>query len=295
MSQENWTPLKIVKATSDYFAGQGVGEARLDAELLLADVLGIERIGLYTEFDRILSADEVDRYREMVRERAAGRPAKYITGRSEFYSIGLAVDERALIPRPETELLVEHGLEIVRERAGGEFPLVVDLCTGTGAIAIAMAVTFPDASYIATDSSPGAVDLARSNATACGARDRIEFLIGDLFEPLVTMGLEGKVDLIVTNPPYVSDAEWRELPREIREHEPRQALAAGPRGTEVQERILEGAVAFLRDSGVLLMEMDDSQRDALEEAAGRVEEYAAAKFHADYQRLLRVVEVGRKR
>lgn len=295
MSRESWTPLKIVKATSDYLAGHGVGEGRLDAELLLAEVLGVERIGLYTEFDRILTAEEVDRYRELVRERAAGRPAKYITGRSEFYSIDLAVDERALIPRPETELLVERGLEIMRDHAGGEFPLVVDLCTGTGAIAIAMAVNFPDASYIATDSSPGAVDLARSNAAACGARDRIEFLIGDLFEPLVTMGLEGRVDLVVTNPPYVSDDEWRELPREIRKYEPREALAAGPRGTEVQERILEGAAAFLRGSGVLLMEMDDSQRDALEGAAGRVEEYAAAKFHTDYQRHMRVIEVEMKR
>jgi len=294
VNQERWTPLKIVKAAADYFAGRGVGEPRLDAELLLAEVLGVDRIRLYTDFDRVLSDSEVDRYRELVRERASGRPAKYIIANCEFYSVELAVDERVLIPRPETEHLVDRALEILREGAWDAFPLVVDLCTGSGAIVIALAVNFPDASYVATDSSPGAVELARANAASAGVREKTEFLIGDLFETLATMGLEDRVDMVVTNPPYVSEDEWRDMPREITGWEPREALVAGPRGSEVQVRILKDALAFLRPGGVLLMEMDPAQGDELERAAARFGGWGPPRFIPDYAKRLRVMEVEKK-
>jgi release factor glutamine methyltransferase len=293
VTQEPWTALRILQTTVDYFAGHGVEEARLDAELLLAEALGVERIKLYTDFGRALTDDEVARYRAFVKERAAGRPARYIIGRSEFYSIELKVDERVLIPRPETEILVERALEILNARSGDEFALVADLCTGSGAVAIAIARNFEEANLIATDVSPQAVELARENAATARVRDRIEFLIGDLFEPLVMMGLEGRVDLIVTNPPYVSDADWPRLPREIRKFEPRKALVAGPRGTEVQERIIADAADFLKPGAALLLEMDPSQRDALASALVPSGRYEEPVFHKDYARRLRVLEARR--
>lgn len=293
MTQEPWTALKILQTTVDYFVDHGVAEARLDAELLLAEALGVERIRLYTDFTRVLTDEEVARYREFVKERTAGRPAKYIIGRSEFYSIGLKVDERVLIPRPETEILVERALEMLRARSAEEFALVVDLCTGSAAVAVAIARNFEEANIIATDVCPQAIDLARANAADCGVRERIEFLIGDLFEPLVMMGLEGKVDLIVTNPPYVSEGDWAKLPREIRKFEPRRALVAGPRGSEVQERVIGEAADFLKAGGTLLVEMDPSQRDTLAAAVAECGGYAEPVFHKDYGRSLRVLEVRR--
>ncbi|MCD6404699.1 MAG: peptide chain release factor N(5)-glutamine methyltransferase [Planctomycetes bacterium] len=291
VAEEVWTTVKILKWTTEYFRKHHVAEPRLDAELLLSAVLGVERISLYTHFDRQLADDELARFRALVEERAAGRPAKYITGRTEFYSRALAVDERVLIPRPETEIVVERALAILTAGPDTRFPLVADICTGNGAIAVALATNFTGATYIATDSSPGAVEVARDNAVENGVREKIEFLIGDLFDPLVTMGLEGKVDLVVSNPPYVSEAEWTKLPREIRKYEPRAALVAGADGTEIQKRLLDDARTFLCPGGTLLLEMDSSQREALEETVAGFEEYALPTFHQDYARHCRVLEV----
>ncbi len=291
VAEEVWTSVKILKWTTEYFRKHHVAEPRLDAELLLSTVLGVERIDLYTHFDRQLTDDELTRFRALVKERAAGRPAKYITGRTEFYSRALAVDERVLIPRPETELIVERALTVLASGSDSRFPLVADICTGSGAIALALATNFSGATYIATDSSPGAVEVARGNAIENGVRDKIEFLIGDLFWPLVTMGLEGKVDLVVSNPPYVSESEWANLPPEIRKYEPRAALVAGPDGTEIQKRLLDDARTFLCPGGTLLMEMAPSQREALEETVAGFEEYAPPTFHQDYARHCRVLEV----
>jgi release factor glutamine methyltransferase len=293
VDNEVWTPLKLLKWTAEYFKKYNVEEPRLDAELLLANVLGVDRIMLYAGFERVIGDDELKAFRGFVKERAAGRPAKYILGRTEFYSLAFRVDERVLIPRPETELLVERTLSILKDRAAGEFPLVVEIGTGSGAIAIALAKNFAGANFVATDVCADALELARDNAKANGIEGKIEFLKGDLLEPLVTMGLEGKVDVIVSNPPYVSEDGWRALPREIREHEPRLALVAGPEGTEVQVRIVDEARNFLRPGGALLEEMDSRQKDALSEAAARYEGYAAPVFYQDYAKLWRVVELVR--
>ncbi len=295
MPQEPWTPLTIIKTTADYLAGRGVEEPRLDAELLLSNVLGIDRIGLYTGFERVLTGRELDHYRELVRQRAAGRPCKYITGRTEFYSIELAVDERSLIPRPESEHVVERALDVLGGRREEDFALVVELGTGSGAIIIAVAANAADAGFVATDVSADALELARSNAAAAGVAGKIEFVRGDLFDPLVVMGLECRVDMLVSNPPYLSEKQWECLPRSITGYEPREALVAGPNGTEVEERILEGARLFLRPGGVIIMEIDPSQRDYLMTAASSFCEYGQVRFFADYARRPRVMEVEKKK
>jgi release factor glutamine methyltransferase len=294
VSDEIWTTLRILKTTTEYFKKHDIAEARLDAEILLAHVLDCERIHLYPDFEHPLDEGELARYREAVRARAAGRPAKYITGRTEFFSLPFAVDERVLIPRPETELLVERGLELLKKNSGGEFALVLDLCTGSGAVVVALAANFADANYIATDISPGAVELARTNASAGNARERIEFLIGDLFEPIVTMGLDGRFDLILSNPPYVSESEWQALSREIRGFEPRGALVAGPAGDEVERRIVREAHDFLRPGGTLLVELDPSQKKALEDEAVETKGYLAPVFHKDYAQRDRILELEKK-
>lgn len=294
MESETWTPLKLLNWTADYFAGHGVEESRLDAELLLAKVLGIDRIMLYAGFERVVTPAELAAYRAMVKERAAGRPAKYIIGRTEFYSRAFLVDERVLIPRPETELLVEHGLCALRASDTAEFQLVAEIGAGSGAIVVSLAADFPDANYVATDISPAALDVARANARAHGVAAKIEFVSGDLFDPLATTGLEGRVDLIVCNPPYVREDDWAGLPREIREHEPKGALVAGPEGTEFHFRLIDEAHGFLRPGGLLIVEMDNNQKDAIAGRGALHEEYTAPVFHQDYARLWRVFELKRR-
>lgn len=293
MENESWTPLKLLDWTTKYFDKNNVEQPRLDAELLLAHVLGIERIMLYTGFDRVLDDEQLSRFRAFVRERAAGCPAKYILKRCEFYSLSLAVDSRVLIPRPETELLVERALAILAARETAEFPLVVEIGVGSGAISIALAASFPNAAYVATDVSTQALEVARANAAAHSLDARIEFIAGDLFDPLATMGLEGRVDLIVSNPPYISEEEFKALPREIRNYEPACALVAGPEGTEVHIRILDSAASFLAPGGVLLMEIDPAQRARLEAEVGERPQYSKPLFHRDFARLDRVIEVSR--
>ena len=294
MENQVWTPLKLLSWTAEYFAKHGVEEARLDSELLLAKALGVERIMLYAGFERVVSPEELARFREMVRQRAAGRPAKYIIGRTEFRSLQFAVDERVLIPRPETELLVERALAVLGESAEGDFQLMVEIGTGSGAIAVAVAANFAEANIIATDESAGAVEVARANAKTNGVEGRIEFLRGDLFEPLSPLALEGRVDLIVSNPPYVSEVQWKKLPREIREHEPKAALAAGPEGIEMLKRLIVEAPQYLRSGGTLLLEMDPEQRGDVERIVSESGDYDSLDFHQDYGRLWRVAQLSRK-
>ena len=292
--KETWTSLKLLKWTTDYFAKHGVEEPRLDAEILLARTLGIERIMLYAGFERVIAGDELARFREQVKERAAGRPAKYITGRTEFYSLPFLVDERVLIPRPETELLVERALALLKAAPPETRPVVVEVGTGSGAIIVATAANHAGARYVATDISDEALDVARANAEMSGVTAAIEFHGGDLFEPLDRLALAGHVDILISNPPYVSEDGYARLPRDIRAYEPRVALVAGPRGTEVHERILDRAHVYLKPGGTLLMEMDNDQKPRLEEYAAKSGRYQAALFHQDYARLWRVIEIMRR-
>lgn len=249
---ETWTPLKLIAWTQGYFARAGVDAPRLTAELLLARALSCDRVRLYLDFDKPLGAPELAAFRELVRRRAEGEPTAWLTGRREFLRHAFGCDARALVPRPETELLAEAAIQALPE--GGR---LLDLCTGTGCIALSAALARPAATVVATDLSPEALALAAENAAALGAR--VELLRGDLFAPLPA-GV--RFDVLVSNPPYVPSGELAGLSREVR-REPRLALDGGPDGLALLRRIVAGARQWLLPGGLLLLEMHERHGEPL--------------------------------
>jgi release factor glutamine methyltransferase len=213
--------------------------------------------------DATLSPEERDRLDSLVARRRRGEPLQYLEGSVPFGPIEVAVDGRALVPRPETEQVWEAAVGCLQEAGPGT--VIVDLGTGSGVLALALKHAFPAARVLGVDVSAGALDLARANAAANGLD--VEFLHGDLFEP-IDSALRGRVDLVVSNPPYVTEADWPRLPTEIRDHEPRSALVAGPEGTEVLARIAEEAYWWLGVGGRLVCEIGETQGVAVGELFG---------------------------
>ncbi|HYB99681.1 MAG TPA: peptide chain release factor N(5)-glutamine methyltransferase [Candidatus Limnocylindrales bacterium] len=246
--------LDYLRLTEGFLAGKGIDSPRLDSELLLASVLGMTRVQLYTSFERPLSREEVDAYRALVRRRAAREPVAYILGRREFWSLEIEVDRRVLVPRPETELLVEQALQILRARvaAGADAVRVADVGTGSGAIAVAIAKEIPQASVVATDRSEAALEVAPRNACRHGVEGRIEWVSGDL---LTALSGRGAFDLIVANPPYIRSGEVAALPPEVRDWEPRMALVAGEDGMDSTRPLVLGAPELLAPGGWLAVEV----------------------------------------
>lgn len=249
----SWTPLKLIAWTQDFFAKKGVDAPRLTAELLLAHALSCDRVKLYLDFDKPLGDPELARYRELVRRRADGEPTAYLLGRKEFYGRPFRVDPRVLVPRPETELLLEAALAALPE--GGR---ALDLCTGSGCLGISLALERPSAQVLATDVSEDALAVARENAAALGAV--VEWAAGDLWAA-VHAGA-GPFDVIVSNPPYVPAKELPGLSREVR-REPCIALDGGEDGLGVLRRIVAGAPSRLSPGGTLCLEMHETHADVL--------------------------------
>ncbi len=247
MSDEAWTPLRLITWTQGFFAKGGVDAPRLTAEILLAQALSCDRVRLYLDFDKPLGAPELAAFRELVRRRAAGEPTAWLTGRREFLGHAFRVTPAVLVPRPETELLVEAALAHLPPEGA-----LLDLCTGSGCIAISAALARPDARVVATELSPEALAVARENATALGAK--VEWLEGDLDGP-VEAG--ERFDVIVANPPYVPAGEIAGLSREVR-REPRMALDGGSDGLDTLRRIVSCAPSRLRREGLLVVEMHES-------------------------------------
>ena len=277
MTDEAWTPLRLIAWTQGFFAKGGVDAPRLTAEILLAHALTCDRVRLYLDFDKPLGAPELAAYRELVRRRAAGEPTAWLTGRREFLGRSFRVDPRVLVPRPETELMVEAALDLLPEAGAA-----LDLCTGSGCIAVSLALSRPGARVTATEISPGALALARENAAALGAP--VDFLEGDLFAPLPP---DLRFDLVVSNPPYVPAGEIEGLSREVR-REPRIALDGGPDGLDVVRRVVAGAPVRLRPGGALVVEMHETHAEILPAlclAAG----FAEAATHRDLASLPRWV------
>ncbi|HET6441140.1 MAG TPA: peptide chain release factor N(5)-glutamine methyltransferase [Phycisphaerae bacterium] len=286
-----WTVGRLLEWTQKFFEKKGIAQPRLEAEILLAHALGAERIGLYLAYEREVEADARARFREWVRRRAEGEPTRYLVGGCEFMSLAFKVGPGCLIPRPETELLVEE----VMARCGktrGHAPAaegasaraavaVIDLCTGCGCVAVSVAVHMPESNVVATDISASALAMARVNAAAHGVADRVAFLEGDLYEVLEAAGA-APADYLVANPPYVAEAEWETLQPEIRNHEPREALVAGPEGAEVIERIVQGAPAYLKPGGTLLVEIGASQGPAVRDLAAGVRGLVDVEIRKDY-------------
>ena len=244
---EPWSILRLLTWTTARFAERGIESPRLDAEVLLAHVLRTDRLSLYTRFDQPLVRAELDAYRDLVRRRLKGEPVAYLTGRKEFWSLGLAVDPRVLIPRPETELVVEAALEMTRDAPPG---ILADVGTGSGAIALALKKERPAWRVLATDISAPALDVARANAARLGLA--IELLEGDLLAPLAPFA---PLDLIACNPPYLGDAELPSLMPDVRDHEPRVALTPGADALGLIRRVVADAPALLRPDAALVLEI----------------------------------------
>jgi len=282
--EEQWTVLNVLQWTTQYFNEKGFEQPRADAEVLLAHALGVERIQLYLNYDKPLAAEELALFRGLVRRRASFEPTQYITGKQEFWSLDFEVTPAVLIPRPETEVLVEKALEI----AGDEPSLVLDIGTGSGAIAVAMAHERTGMRIIAADKSWSAIEVARRNAARHGVANRIFFVVTDLFGAVAPLPL---FDLIVSNPPYVSDAELLDLSAEIANYEPRSALrGGGKRGLALIRKILEEFHARLKPKGSLLMEIGLGQAEILE---AEFSECLAGRFQfvEDYSGVKRVLHV----
>lgn len=235
--------------------GAGLPTARRDAEWLLAAVLGVERFPLCLDPRRAVSAEAAGEFRSRIERRTAQEPVQYIAGFDEFGGLRLKVGPGALIPRPETEIVVERALQLEREH--GPWRVAVDVGTGTGAIACALAAAVPRLEVLAVERSVGALALAATNISTLGLGGRVRLVAGDLLEPLA--GLAGAVDLVVSNPPYIPTGELGGLPTEVRDWEPREALDGGPDGMAVHRRLIAESRRFLRPGGWLLMEIGERQ------------------------------------
>jgi len=270
------TLLDYLRLTTDFLAAKKIDTARLDAELLLGAVLGMARVQLYTNFERPLAREEIDRYRELVRRRAAREPVAYILGLREFWSLDFEIDRRVLVPRPDTELLVETAVAVLKGRADEPLLRVADIGTGSGAVAVAIAKEVPNSRVVATDKSQAALELAPRNASRHGVEDRIEFVSGDLCAPL--HGRE-PFDLIVSNPPYIKSGEMAALDPEVRDWEPRLALVSGPDGMDATGVLVESALEVLMPGGFLWVEVG-TQAVAVRECF-RSNGYTDIRVHRD--------------
>jgi len=253
MSGELWTVQKVLTWTANRFAERGKLPARLEAEVLLAHVLACTRVSLYMNFDRPLDAAELAAYRELVKRRLGGEPAAYLTGKQEFWSLPLAVDARVLVPRRDSETLVEAALELL---AGRVAPRVLDIGTGSGALALALARSRPDAEVEATDVSQDALAVARANAAALGL-ERVVFHHGDL-----AAGARGPFALVLSNPPYIRAGDLAGLQPEV-QREPRLALDGGADGLEVYRRLVPAVLPLLAEDGGLALEIGSDQAAAV--------------------------------
>ena len=253
-AEETWTINRLLAWTRDFFKRKGIAKPQLEAEILLAHAMNIKRIELYTAYEVEPTETQRTIFRDFVKRRGNGEPAAYLTGAREFYSLSFKVDRNVLIPRPETEDLVLKALETLDTYTEGSNLVIADVGTGSGIIAVTLAKRLPHrlaaARIIAVDISAEALSVARNNAETHDVTDRIEFRRSDLLEQVPE-----KLDIIVSNPPYVSQSEFETLPPDVRDFEPKVALLAGARGTDVIERLLPQSADRLRVGGYLLLEV----------------------------------------
>lgn len=256
-----WTIGRLLQWTQGYLAEKGLEEPRLSSELLLASALGCRKIELYTRFDQTPAAGQVERFRELVREAAGHKPIAYLVGRKEFYSLEFLVTPDVLIPRPETELLVEQAVMALRE-GGREAPWVWDIGTGSGCAAVAIAKLHPASRVLASDVSAAALAIARQNAERHGVAERVSFVEADGAEIPAESVPAGGFDVLVSNPPYIAESARASLPANVREHEPALALFGGPDGLGVIRKIAIGGPVKLAAGGRAFIEVAEGQADA---------------------------------
>ncbi len=248
--------LEVLRLSEDYFSRKGVACPRVDAEILLAHVLGCKRFELYMRHDQPLKEEELSVYREHIRRRGSGVPVQHLTGEQDFYALKMQVSDKVLIPRPETEILVETAFKKVAPEGDSNRRRVLEIGSGTGAISIALAVGWQQAELWSVDLSLDALDVARGNARYHEVLGRLHLLHGDLFEPVMD---QPPFDLIISNPPYIVSSEIEELDVEVRTHEPHLALDGGSDGLDIIRRIVATAPSKLLEKGWLLLEIGANQ------------------------------------
>jgi release factor glutamine methyltransferase len=315
-SDQPWTVGRLLNWTTEFLKEKGAESPRLDAEVLLAHVRGCKRIELYTAFEQPASEELRTKFRELIKQRAAGKPVAYLVGHREFFSLPFAVTPDVLIPRPDTELLVVRALDIAKPQPRVNDPpeqpetddapeaptpkptpappkpiAIADVGTGSGILAVTLAKHLPGASVTMIDVSPAALAVAQQNADRNGVSDRIEAIESDLF---AAVPAERKFDMIVSNPPYITSEEMQQLAVDVRRYEPTLALDGGPQGTDAIERLIPQAAERLRPGGWLLMEISPTivgRVEQLLEADPRLELKPTQK---DLAGLARVVQARRK-
>ena len=281
-TSRSWKLLEILEETSRFFADRGVPDARLQAELLLADLLGLKRLDLYLQFDRPLHAEEVDRYRSYVRQRVKRVPLQYIVGTAAFRYLELSVTSDVLIPRPETEILVDIALEKLADLSA---PHCLDLCCGSGAIALSLVHEHAEAFVTGSDLSQSAIAVSAANAQKWALEERVEWLCGDLFTTVAGR----QFHLISSNPPYIRQADIATLEPEVRDHEPHLALDGGEDGLVFYRQICNSAADFLLPNGHLLLEVGDGQADQVCALLQQTGAYRSVDVSVDLNDIPRVV------
>ena len=278
----------IISQATAQLEGAGIPSARLDAEVLLAFCLNCNRLELMKNPERLLDDDERISFCAFIVRRLRHEPVAYITGRKDFWSFTLEINNDVLIPRPDTEVIVEEALAVLNAQPVDQ-PCILDIGTGSGAIALALAAEIPGAQITATDISDTALAVAKKNALALGLDHSIIFLEGDLFAPV-----RGTFDLIVSNPPYISAGEYETLPAGVKDFEPRMALFAGKSGLEFYENLVYQAKDYLKEKGWLLLEIGDKQSREVRALMERTEFYDSIDVRPDYAGLSRVIKGRRK-
>jgi release factor glutamine methyltransferase len=282
-----WTILAVLQWAQNYLHTKGISEPRAGAEVLLAHCLHCSRLELYLRHDQPLSEDELSCYKQALKRRLAFEPTQYITGHQEFWSLDFLVSPVVLIPRPETELLVEAVLQHLRQPGQHAVaPRILDIGTGSGILAVTLATELSQAEVTAVDRSAEALAMARENARRHGVEPRIGWVLGNLVEFL---GAQAEFDVIVSNPPYVPTAEWERLPPDIKNFEPRLALDGGPDGLKVIRALMPAAAMRLAPGGLLALEVGQGQAEAVSQIMADQRLLTPATIIPDYQRIGRVV------
>lgn len=281
-----YTIESLLKEGASRLKEAGSPSAYLDAQIILCHIAGLSKVDIIIDRDKSLGDEISERFFQLIEERRKGKPIQYITGHQEFMGLDFYVHENVLIPRPDTEILVEKVLELLKNR---DKPVIGDVCTGTGAIAVSLAYYIPDAFVYASDISDDALECCKMNIDKHGLESRMKLLQGDLLEPLFKEGLEGKLDALVSNPPYISKNDMESLPISVRGFEPNLALYGGEEGLDFYTRILRSADGLLKKGGILAFEIGYDQGCAVRkliEDSGRFKNIAIVKDLAGLDRVV---------
>jgi release factor glutamine methyltransferase len=296
MTQRTWTIKEILNVTAEFLRDKEIESPRLCAEVLLSLQLRKTRVELYLSFDQPLRSSEVARYRALVKRRLNREPLQYITGRQEFWSLEFTVNPSVLIPRPDTEILVEEALRLKKTNqlpeGSGDQTRILDLGTGSGAIAVSLAKEMEGAAFWATDISTEALGVARENAERHAVSGKITFCQGDLWQALEQPA--PAFDMIISNPPYIASHAFDTLPEEVCAYEPRIALDGHEKGMYFIERIIADAENYLKPGGWLLMEMDPGQTDQALALIGTRGSLCRQERLMDYHKNYRMIKAQKK-